>query len=365
MKHTIKYLPLALFAFHLSLFSPAQKFLKGTWLTNVGSRALYSRDEVKKAVKTCKESGITDIYCVTWNRGMTMYRSQVMKRHFGFEIDSVYGSRDPLKELIEEAHKKNIRVHAWFEFGFSASYRDTGNHILQKYPHWAAVGKDGKIVSKNGFVWMNGFHPDVQQFMKSLILELIKNYDVDGIQGDDRLPALPSECGYDSYTLGEFKKETGMDASQRGRYDSLWLHWRAGRMNLFMKELYTSIREASPKTIISMSPSVYPWSVQEYLQDWPAWLKNGWVDYVIVQVYRKDMDAYKRTLDATIKYAGEHKHKLYAGLLTSLADGYTVDEKFLEQMMRYNREAGLKGESYFYYDGLNRSRKFYKKWRRM
>jgi uncharacterized lipoprotein YddW (UPF0748 family) len=355
---------LVLFTFLFSLCAPAQRYLKGTWLTNVGSKALYSRANIQEAVKVCKKSGITDIYCVTWNRGMTMYRSNIMQQNFGFAVDTFYGSRDPLKELIEEAHQKNIRVHAWFEFGFSASYRDTGNHILKKFPHWGAIGKDGKIVSKNGFVWMNGFLPEVQQFMKSLILEVVNNYDVDGIQGDDRLPALPSECGYDAYTLGEFKKETGLDASQKGIHDSLWIHWRAGRMNLFMKELYTDIKKAKPGMIVSMAPSVYPWSIIEYLQDWPTWLKNGWVDYVIVQLYRKDMDAYKRTLDATVKYAGAKKDKLYAGLLTSLGDGYTVDEKFLADMMTYNREAGLKGECYFYFDGLNRSPKFYKKWRK-
>jgi uncharacterized lipoprotein YddW (UPF0748 family) len=359
-----KYILLFLFTFSLFPFTHAQSYLKGVWLTNVGSKALYSKTGIVDAVKTCKASGITDIYCVTWNRGMTMYRSNIMKERFGFAIDSLYGDRDPLRELIDEAHKKNIRVHAWFEFGFSASYRDTGNHILKKYPHWGAIGKDGKIVSKNGFVWMNGFLPEVQQFMKSLLLEVLENYEIDGVQGDDRLPALPGESGYDAYTLGEFKKETGLDASQRGRMDSTWLHWRAGRMNLFMKELYTDIRKQFPKAIISMAPSVYPWSVQEYLQDWPAWLKNGWVDYVIVQVYRKDMDAYKRTLDATLKYAGDKKDKVYSGILTSLGDGYTVDENFLAAMMRYNREAGLKGESYFYFDGLKRSPKFYKKWRR-
>ena len=39
------------------------------------------------------------------------------------------------------------------------------------------------------------------------ILEVVKNYDIDGIQGDDRLPAMPAEGGYDAYTRNAYQKE--------------------------------------------------------------------------------------------------------------------------------------------------------------
>lgn len=44
---------------------------------------------------------------------------------------------------------------------------------------------------------MNGFHLEVQTFMTDLMLSVIKKYEVAGIQGDDRLPAMPSNAGYD------------------------------------------------------------------------------------------------------------------------------------------------------------------------
>jgi uncharacterized lipoprotein YddW (UPF0748 family) len=44
---------------------------------------------------------------------------------------------------------------------------------------------------------MNAFHPEVQQFMIDLILSLGSSHKIDGVQGDDRLPALPSLAGYD------------------------------------------------------------------------------------------------------------------------------------------------------------------------
>lgn len=92
-------------------------------------------------------------------------------------------------------------MHAWFEFGFSASYDgnpDSG--ILKKFPQWAALNQLGQPVVKNGFHWMNAFLPEVQDFLTSLFLEVAENYQVAGVQGDDRFPANPVEAGYDDYT---------------------------------------------------------------------------------------------------------------------------------------------------------------------
>jgi uncharacterized lipoprotein YddW (UPF0748 family) len=43
--------------------------------------------------------------------------------------------------------------------------------------------------------------------MTELVLDFVKRYDADGIQGDDRLPAMPGEGGYDDYTRSVYAKE--------------------------------------------------------------------------------------------------------------------------------------------------------------
>ncbi len=75
--------------------------------------------------------GFNTIFVVTWNKSMTTYPSKIMRELTGIEIDSLFTGRDPLKELIEEAHKKNIKVIAWFEFGFSSSYQLNGGTIIE------------------------------------------------------------------------------------------------------------------------------------------------------------------------------------------------------------------------------------------
>ena len=330
--------------------------VRGVWLTNVDSKALYSRENIRQAVEHCHELGINTIFAVTWNKGMTTYRSQVMKEFTGVEInpelDPDHTGRDPLKELIEEAKRFDIKVFAWFEFGFSSSYDDQGGEILEKKPEWALKNADGELCVKNGFDWMNALDPEVQEFMMSLILEVVRNYDVDGIQGDDRLPAMPSEGGYNKATIEAYRADhQGQDPPEYTK-DFEWVRWRASRLNDFMKRLYNQVKQADSSCIVSMAPSVYPWSKQEYLQDWPTWVNFNYVDMICPQLYRKDSSSYQQTLQDNLSYIlPEKRHLVYPGVLIR-AGQYNASPDYFEYMLKQNRKAGLEGEVYFFYEAL-------------
>ena len=188
---------------------PISPYVRGIWLTNVNSQVLYSAEGIKNAVQVCRQSGVNHIFAVMWNKGRTLYPSKVMQDTFGIPIEEKLSGRDPLRELIDAAHADSIKVYAWMEYGFAAENSGFGEHILRLRPNWAALGQDGVVVTKNGFKWMNAFDPSVQNFMMSLLKEVVTKYpDLDGIQGDDRLPALPTECGYNNEVQALYKKET-------------------------------------------------------------------------------------------------------------------------------------------------------------
>lgn len=109
---------------------PADAWFSGVWVTSVASTVMDSRDNIRTCVETCSGYGINHIFIVVWNKGYTHYPSAVMKQLTGQEIAPEYAGRDPLQEMIEEAHKKDIQVHAWFEYGFAASYNENGGAIL-------------------------------------------------------------------------------------------------------------------------------------------------------------------------------------------------------------------------------------------
>lgn len=329
--------------------------VRGTWLTNVDSQVLSSKAGIDSAVNFCDELGINTIFVVTWNKGMTQYPSKIMKEFTGVEIDTLFTGRDPLKELIDAAHAKNIKVIAWFEFGFSCSYQLNGGEIIKLKPNWASVDVNGNLVTKNGFEWMNGFHPDVQEFMLSLIMEVVNNYDIDGIQGDDRLPAMPSEAGYDDYTKKLYSDSHNGKLPPNDFRDTAWVQWRADLMTDFMRKIYERVKAAKKNVIVSMAPSIYPWAKEEYLQDWPEWVRRGYVELVCPQLYRYEFKDYKFALDEILngQIESEDLAKFYPGILLKVGSYYPSRE-YLRQMVEENRRRNIQGEVFFFYEGLKK-----------
>ena len=333
---------------------PQQRIIRGTWITNVASEAMRSPEKIRETVIQCKKNGLTDIFVVVWNRGVTMYPSKVVASYIGIQQDSLYKGFDPLQVFIEEGHAIGLRVHAWFEFGFSFAYKDSSQRAwLAKYPQW--VGKDvkGNLLKKNGFFWWNALHPEVQLFMNQLVLEVVHNYAVDGIQGDDRLPAMPAEGGYDAFTQAAFAKEHQGKLPPENPREMEWLNWKTNRISQFGQSLYKAVKAIKPNCLVSWAPSIYPWSKEQYLQDWPTWLKEGYADFIIPQVYRYKIDAYEQTLKAIdTQVPAEFKNRIFPGMLTSLGDGYRVDKTMLNSMITINRKYGYMGEVYFYYETI-------------
>ena len=340
-------------------------YFSGTWITSVASTALDSRENIKKAVEVCADYGINHIFVVVWNKGRTHYPSKVMKELIGIEIAEQYVGRDPLQEMIEEAHAKGIKVHAWFEYGFAASNNQKGGLILEKKPEWAAKDCVGKLLTKNGFEWMNAFHPEVQDFMLSLVLEVVNGYEVDGVQGDDRLPALPSTGGYDEYTRNLYKQEHAGMEPPKDYKNADWVNWRADRLTDFLGRLYTAVKAVKPEVMVTTAPSIHPWAKDEYLQDWPAWLENGYTDMVIPQHYRYDIDAYRSVLLQQLSYlSGKNRRKFYPGVLIQNGS-YNPSLEYLTQMVETNRANGVEGECFWFYEGILKFPEYFSNYRKL
>lgn len=330
--------------------------VRGTWITNVASTAMQSPDNIRQTVAHCKRNGLTDLFVVVWNRGLTMYPSKVVKQYIGIEQDPLYKGFDPLQIFVEEGHKAGLRVHAWFEFGFSYAYKDSSEQQwLKRYPHWVGRDNKGQLLKKNGFFWWNAIHPEVQAFMQAMVVEVVKNYAVDGIQGDDRLPAMPAEGGYDDYTKKLFAEQYHHTPPQDPR-EPKWLQWKADQLSAFGKNLYQAVKRIKKDCLVTWAPSIYPWSKEQYLQDWPTWLTEGYADWILPQVYRYKITDYEQTLKAIDEQVpAGMKNRIFPGILTSLGDGYRVSDQMLMQMLQLNRKYGYQGEVFFYYETIRES----------
>jgi uncharacterized lipoprotein YddW (UPF0748 family) len=325
--------------------------IRGAWITTTASTALDSRDNIRQMVTNCKAAGINHLFVVVYNNARTTYPSNVMNNLIGKPILERFAGRDPLQECVEEGHAAGLKVHAWFEYGFSSSYSASGGAIVNAKPNWAARDLAGNLVVKNGFDWLNGLHPEVQQFLIDLFKEVVSNYAIDGVQGDDRLPAMPSTGGYDTYTVNLYKNENSGNTPPTTATDANWLRWRADKLNLFVKRLRSEVKTIKPTVLFTISPSPYPFGYTEYLQDWPTWVDSSWVDAVLPQCYRYDINAYTAVLQQQKSYYRNTSVPLYPGVLIK-SGTYTASTGFLSQMIQANRNNGFKGESFFFYEGI-------------
>ena len=324
--------------------------IRGVWLTTTDSTVLNSQDSIFEAMEFLASTGFNVVFPVVWNKATTQYPSQVMQKTFGIEISPQCVGRDPLASIIQAARQVGLKVIPWFEYGFASSYNLNGGMLLAKKPEWTALDIQGNLLKKNGFDWLNALNPDVQAFMSNLILEVVNNYDVDGIQGDDRLPAFPCEGGYDTATQQRYYSRFGKNPPSNHK-DTQWLQWRADILTQFWASLYHQIKAINPNLIVSVSPNIHDWAFKEYLQDTPALLQQRIVDIINPQMYRRDFNSYKSILNTTAQQFFGALPRIAPGILIKLGS-YIISPDLLIQKIEYNRSQEINGEVLFFYEGL-------------
>lgn len=335
-----------------SAYTQQKQELRGVWLTNVDSYVLYTPKGIAEAMDYLAGIGVNVVFPVVWNKGYTLYPSKIMDSLFKAPQLPGFSNPDPLKNVVIEAHRNGIEVIPWWEFGFSSSYSLNGGHIISKFPNWACKDQSGKLMVKNGFDWMSGVNPDVQNFMISLITEVIDNYDTDGIQGDDRLPGMPVEGGYDSVTVAMYKAENSGAEPPVNYNDVNWKKWRAGKLNKFFKRLRDTVKTRNNNLIVSSAPSVYPWGYDNYLQDSKTWVDSSTVDNFIPQLYRTDYSSYSTELTYSLSYIPAAKKNIFfSGILTK-SGSYVISDQLLLQSIKLNRQLNVNGETFFFYEAL-------------
>jgi uncharacterized lipoprotein YddW (UPF0748 family) len=331
--------------------------IRGVWIANrPHSQVLGSKQNIIEAIKFLKSKGFNFIFPVVWNRGYTLFPSQVMGKYNFPSLDPDYQQqqRDPLTEIITIAHQHDIKVIPWFEYGFAASHLLSGGHILQQKPHWKAMDKDGATVRHGSLTWMNSLNPEVQQFMLELILEVVGQYDVDGIQGCDRLPALPVTAGYDTETKKRYQKQCDHAIPQNCNNKS-WIQWRADILTEFLATLYREVKTAKPQLIFSLSPAVYPFCLENLLQDSKTWIEKGLLDLIHPQIYRSSFSSYRQEVQKIVKMVKPHLHHKFAPGIALTANGKDLSAKEILQCIKLNRDRHMSGEIFFHYEGLRKN----------
>ncbi|MHC5854057.1 glycoside hydrolase family 10 protein [Nostoc sp.] len=323
--------------------------IRGVWMTTNDFDTLKSRDKVQDAVSQLRRMNFNTIYPVVWNSGYVMYPSALAQRA-GIQPFVYKGSdgHDILADLITQAHRKGLLVIPWFEFGFMAP---PTSELALNYPDWFTQKRDGSQTSNSAageVMWLNPFHPQVQQFITNLVLETVTQYDADGIQFDDHM-SLPHEFGYDQYTVALYTQET-KNAPPNNPQDAAWVKWRADKITAFMVQLNQAVKQRKPQAIFSVAPNYYDFAYKFHLQDWLTWMRQNIVDELIVQIYRPDLKSFVANISRPEIQEAQQIIPTGVGIMTGLRNN-PVPMQQIKSQVRAVQERGL-GVTFFYYESL-------------
>ncbi len=195
---------------------------------------------------------------------------------------------NPLAFMIEQAHKRNIQFHAWFN-----PYRVSLSTDRSKLaPNNPAILHPDWVVSYGGELYFNPGIPAVRQYIIDGIMEVVKNYDIDGVHFDDYFypypvagQAFPDQATYQQY---------GKGFSNLG-------DWRRDNVNKLVQGVSQAIKRVKPYVQFGISPfgvwrnqstdptgSATQAGVQDYddlYADTRTWIKHNWIDYIAPQIY--------------------------------------------------------------------------------
>ncbi len=326
--------------------------LRGVWLTNIDSNVLFGRDRLSAALERLHQLNFNTVYPTVWNWGYTLYPSRVAQRVIGRAIDPTPGlqGRDILREISQQGHQKGMAVIPWFEFGFMAPIN---SQLALRHPTWLTARRNGKRLWKEGKhnrVWLNPFHPEVQKFIKDLVVETVSNYDIDGIQFDDHF-GLPTEFGYDAYTVKLYQKEHKGKRPPANPQNPEWVRWRANKITAFMKQIFQAVKANNKNCIVSVAPNPQRISYGLFLADWKSWEKQGLIEELVLQVYRNDLKVFISELQYAEVEAARQRIPVSIGILSGLKDRY-VPWGQIQNQVQVARRYNFAGVSFFFYETL-------------
>lgn len=344
--------------------------LRGVWLTNFGGAALFFPQGVNRVMYQLRQQNFNTVYPVVWNRGNSFYPSAVANREVGRSQARLQGmlmlGRDVLAEIVQQGNRQGLRVIPWFEYGFMTP---ANSSLAKRHPGWLTERQNGiKLLQDELYqvnkttakglrrqaaikqVWLNPLHPEVQQFILDLIVEVVTKYNVAGIQLDDHF-SLPVEFGYDRFTIKLYQQEHQGKKPPNNYLDAEWMRWRANKITDFMQRVFQAVKSVKPNCLVSLSPNPQYFAYRAYLQDWLAWVQRGLVQELVCQVYRDDLKTFLTELSQPALQIARRQIPVSIGILTgSWSRPIAIAQ--IQQQVQIIRERGFAGVSFFYWETL-------------
>lgn len=291
--------------------------LYGSYSRPIEGRAIWidagaipkDRAGIARLCEEYRKCGFNILMPEVFRNGYTIYPSRIAP-----QLESFAGF-DPLPDLIHEAHKRRMEVHPWV-WVFRAGHSGEVGGILKRHPEWAAVGRNGEQVSPGGGRWLCPSNSQAREFLRQVYNELISKYQVDGLhldyvrfENDSPIPYC-----YNDECRSRFKAEYGidpMDIDPLTPVQLSWNLWRERLVNSLVQQVALDVRRMNPRIAVSAAVASEPDNARTgYMQNWPNWAANKWVDFLCPMTYTSGEDRFREWVSAESVKVGYWTHLL-------------------------------------------------------
>ena len=235
----------------------------------IEARMLYhaqgtTQEETDKKISILEQAGCNAVYLSLGSWDTVTYKSQYIPKY------PEYGDFEPLPYVIEQCHKRGIKVFAYLAV-FHATYSpvaENGN-IYQMHPEWFAGDPDRKIP-----YFPDPANEEALKWAVKVYTELLMNYDLDGIGLDYIRYPIPKALNYDENNRKQIFARFGIDIMQGDPYEDSekWAKiqvYRMEKVTHVVRTVRAIVKAAKPNCSIiaclSSNPVEAAW---EYGQNW-------------------------------------------------------------------------------------------------
>jgi uncharacterized lipoprotein YddW (UPF0748 family) len=397
LRHAIRSFPANLAILMLVCSSPA----RGQEKTEVNAarrsptevRALWvvrttltSPEKISTLVRTAKDNGFNTLIVQVRGRGDAYYRSRKEPR--SIELKDQPTTFDPLAFTLSEAKQHGLKVHAWVNTSLLANLDalpTDPKHVYNRHPEWLAVPRPvaadlyrmsprnpryrERIVewSKANRGELEGIYtspanPKVRQHIFDIWMDILKNYDVDGLHFDYVRLASP-DFDYSRISLEKFRKwlEPKLSKEERRQlklalkqnplaatdtHATKFGDFQRDQITALVERIYSGVKQRKPQ--VTVSAAVFANHENAYtrrFQDWRRWLSMGILDVACPMAYSTDTAVFKKQIEIATTSAHSAGRNVWAGI-----GAYRIPVESTAEKINVARGLGADGIVIFSYD---------------
>jgi uncharacterized lipoprotein YddW (UPF0748 family) len=351
---------------------------------------LTSPEKIRTMVQAAKDNRFNTLIVQVRGRGDAYYRSSREPR--ATELKDQPPEFDPLAVTLAEAKLRGLKVHAWLNTSLLANLDALPTHpkhVYNKHPEWLAVPRPvaaelyrlsprdpryrARIVewSKANRGELEGVYTGpanakVREHIYKIWMEVLKNYEVDGLHFDYVRLASP-DFDYSRASLDKFRKwlEPKLSGEERSRlkqsskqnplavaetYADKFGEFQREQITLLVERIYRGVKKQKPQ--VTVSAAVFANHENAYtrrFQDWRRWLSMGILDVLCPMAYSTDTATFQKQIEIATTSAHAAGRRVWAGI-----GAYRISSESTVEKINVARTLGSDGIILFSYDFTTR-----------